>query len=70
MKVEDARRLFPATQNVKYFFNGGVCPIPRPVESALREFIAQNKYGFNDTNWPMWSDNIAAAYALFAFDWR
>jgi selenocysteine lyase/cysteine desulfurase len=66
LKVEDARSLFPATKNVKYFFNGGVCLIPTPVETALREFIAQNENGFSDANWTAWNDNVAAAYRLFA----
>lgn len=64
--IKDARRLFPATKKVKYFFNGGVCLIPTPVEAALREFITQNESGFSAENWKIWSDNMSAAYRLFA----
>jgi selenocysteine lyase/cysteine desulfurase len=66
VSIKDARLLFPATKKVKYFFHGGVCLIPTPVEAALREFVDQNGRGFSDENWRIWSGNVAAAYRLFA----
>jgi cysteine desulfurase/selenocysteine lyase len=66
VNIKDARRLFPATKKVKYFFNGGVCLIPTPVEEALKEFIVQNESGFNAENWKTWNDNVSQAYGLFA----
>lgn len=64
--IKDARRLFPTTKNVKYFFNGGVCLIPTPVGEALREFIVQNECGFSEENWRTWGNNVSDAYRLFA----
>ncbi len=64
--IKSARTLFPATKKVKYFFNGGICLIPTPVQTALSEFTDQNRSGFSDKNWGVWSENVSAAYRLFA----
>jgi selenocysteine lyase/cysteine desulfurase len=66
IKTGAARKLFPATRRLTYFFNGGICLCSTPVQRAISEFLVQAQNGFSAENWKKWNENATESYKLVA----
>ena len=64
LTLEQLRRLFPITEEKKYFFNGNICPCASPVQQAMEEFLdAWTHTG--DGCWAVGNNAFEEAKSLF-----